>query len=212
MRIISTEMQLSVAVSQLVQLEPRFKAVIEAHGLPPLRRSNADLECLLRIVTDQLISLRAGEAIWRRIKAKLQPLEPAVILRHSEEDLRQLGLSGGKARTFLAVSNAAYSGLLDSQELSLLTDQKIVERLTSIPGIGPWTADIYLLTALGRVDAWPVGDLALQVAAADLFHLPGRPNKGAMYDIAETWRPWRSVAARLLWSHYRGLKSMPQLI
>ena len=212
MRTISTEAQLSEAVSQVIRLEPRFRAVIEAHGLPPLRRNEAGFECLLRIVTDQLISLKAGDAIWRRIEARLQPLNPATVQQCREDGLRQLGLSGAKARTFLAVARAAHSGLFEDQELRHLSDEAIIDRLKSIPGIGPWTAEIYLLTAVGRADAWPAGDLALQVAATDLFQLPVRPNQRQMHVIAEAWRPWRSAAARILWSHYRGLKAMPQLM
>jgi len=88
----------------------------------------------------------------------------------------------------------------------------VIRALIALPGIGPWTADIYALSCLGRADAWPTGDLALQASAADLFGLVKRPDSRAMLTLAEAWRPWRSVAARLLWAHYRSLKGLPQTV
>jgi DNA-3-methyladenine glycosylase II len=122
--------------------------------------------------------------------------------------LQALGLSGAKARCFLAAAAAQ----LDFDLLHRQSDEQIMAELTRISGIGPWTADIYLLTAAGRSDAWPTGDLALQIAAADLFNLPGRPDLKCMTALAAPWRPYRSAAARLLWSHYRFLKGMPQQV
>lgn len=203
---ISDEADLERAVATLVGREPRFRAVLQRHGLPPLRRVPGGLDSLLRIVTDQLISLQAGAAIWRRIEARFDRLSPEQIGAVSEAELRSLGLSGAKARCFLAAAGAA----LNFEQLHTLPDEELKRALMTISGIGPWTADIYLLTAAGRADAWPAGDLALQIAAAELFGLPGRPDAKAMQALAEAWRPYRSVAARLLWSHYRSVKGMPQ--
>lgn len=201
---------LETATVQLVVLEPRFAAVIARHGLPSLRPMPPTLESLLRIVTDQVISLKAGETIWRRIAERLKPFDPDHILATGEAELRSLGLSGGKARTFLAAALAAREGRFDPARLESHTDPEAISSLTGIPGIGPWTADIYLLTAMGRSDAWPAGDLALQLAAQDLLGLAERPSHKIMLALAEPWRPVRAAAARLLWSHYRGLKGMPQ--
>lgn len=203
---------LEAAIAHLVRLEPRFSTIIAQHGLPSLRLMPATLESLLRIVTDQVISLKAGETIWRRIAERLQPFDPDHILATGEAELRSLGLSGGKARTFLAVALAAREGHFDPLLLASRADHEAISLLTGIPGIGPWTADIYLLTALGRTDAWPAGDLALQLATQNLLGLPKRPSLKEMLALAEPWRPMRSAAARLLWSHYRGLKRMPQAI
>ena len=126
--------------------------------------------------------------------------------------LMALGLSGAKARTFQALAKAVCEGHLQFDELAGVSDDDVVQRLQKNKGIGPWTADIYLLSAMGRADAWPAGDLALQAAAQDLFGLPGRPGPQDMKRLAEAWRPIRSVAARLLWSHYRGLKGMTQSV
>lgn len=206
MSVISDEADLARAVDILAGREARFRSVLHRHGIPPLRRVPGGLESLLRIVTDQLISLQAGAAIWRRIEARFDRLSSEQIAAVSEAELRALGLSGAKARCFLAAARAA----LDFDHLHALPDEQMKQALMTISGIGPWTADIYLLTAAGRADAWPAGDLALQIAAADLFELPARPDAKAMQALADAWRPYRSVAARLLWSHYRSLKGMSQ--
>jgi DNA-3-methyladenine glycosylase II len=115
-----------------------------------------------------------------------------------------------KARCFVALAKALQSGALDLDELTRLPDAQARALLVALPGIGPWTAEIYLLAALGRADACPAGDLALQVAAQDLFGLPTRPSPKAFLFHAEAWRPWRAVASRLLWSHYRAVRGMDQ--
>ena len=159
-----------------------------------------------------MISLKAADAIWRRIETRLHPFEPHVILEFSLEDLQGLGLTRAKARSFQAIAKAMDSGELNLESLHEVPDQEILAKLIALPGIGTWTADIYLLTALGRADACPAGDLALQIAAQDLFAMDGRPTPKAFLERAETWKPWRSVAARLLWSHYRGLKGLSQRV
>lgn len=208
--VLSTVQQLQEAVSLLVEREPRFESVVAAHGLPSLRRTENNLPALLRIVTDQLISLSAGAAIWRRVEDFLQPFDPLEIVRISENRLLALGLSGAKARTFRAAAAAVCDGLLDFAQLETAADHEVAALLQRIKGVGPWTTDIYLLSALGRADSWPAGDLALQLAAQDLFDLPIRPTPPAMTRLALRWTPWRAVAARLLWSHYRGLRGLPQ--
>ena len=212
MRLLASEADIQAAVGSLVAIEPRFAVVVKAHGHPPLRRMETGLEGLLRIITDQLISLQAGAAIWRRVTAELAPFEPARISRRRETSLMKLGLSGAKARSFKAVAAAVASGALNFKILEQRPDHEVLAALTALSGVGPWTADIYLLSAMGRADAWPAGDLALQAAAHHLFDLDARPNQHRLIQLAETWRPWRSVAARLLWSHYRGLKGMSQTV
>lgn len=209
MNTIDSQQQLACAVEELIRIDPRFRRLHEAHGNPPLRRLPQGLESLLRIVTDQLISLSAADAIWRRLSSRLSPFSSDSILRCGEPELRSLGLSGAKARTFVAVAEAERSGFLVEAHISNLDDQSVRHHLMAIPGIGPWTADIYLLSALGRTDAWPAGDVALQTAVGDMLGLDQRPNFIMMQQIAEPWRPWRSVAARFLWVHYRNLKGMP---
>jgi DNA-3-methyladenine glycosylase II len=212
MRTLDTDADLRAAVEILLRAEPRFAAVIETHGPPPLRRMDGGLAGLLRIVTDQMISLKAGKAIWARIESELHPFAAATIARKRETSLMRLGLSGAKARTFRELAKAVASGALDFDDLHRMPDAQAWVALTAQPGIGPWTADIYLLSAMSRADAWPAGDLALQAAAQHLFGLPQRPDAKALAAMAESWRPFRSVGARLLWSHYRGLKGLPQTV
>lgn len=210
--IIETDADIAAGVEFLVGREPCFERVITAHGLPSPRRVENNLSSLLKIVTEQLISLKAADAIWRRIETRLHPFEPHEILKFSLDDLQSLGLTRAKARSFQAIANAIHCGELNFDSLHQVPDQDVLAKLLALPGIGPWTADIYLLTALGRVDACPAGDLALQMAAQDLFAMNGRPTPKAFLERAENWKPWRSVAARLLWSHYRGLKGLSQRV
>lgn len=207
-RIIASDEDIAEGVAWLSSREARFGEVAARSGLPATRRADGGLPGLLRIVTDQMVSLKAGEAIWKRIEVALHPFEPPLILKKRHATLMKLGLSGNKARAFRAIAEAAHAGTFD--DLHARADEEVLAALTAIAGIGPWTADIYLLACLGRADAWPAGDLALQAAAADLFSLPERPHAKAMAQMAEAWRPWRSVAARLLWAHYRTVKGMKQ--
>jgi DNA-3-methyladenine glycosylase II len=210
--IIATEHDVARGVAFLVGREPRFADIVEKHGLPPVRRVENCLASLLGIVTEQLISLQAAAAIWKRIEARLHPFEPATILGLSHDELKQLGLSGAKARCFQMVSAAVQGGQLNFAALEAMSDDQALATLLALPGIGPWTADIYVLAALGRADVCAGGDLALQIAAQDLFALNERPSAKTFLTLAEAWRPWRSVAARLLWSHYRGLKGLGQAV
>lgn len=204
---LETTKDLAAAVERLVAGEPRFAAVVARHGLPALRHAEPGLESLLRIVTDQLISLRAGEAIWARLSARFGRFAPADVLSASHDELRALGLSGAKARTFHAAARSF--GAEEFADAEGVAGEELQRRLMAITGIGPWTANIYLLMAQQAADAWPAADLALQVAAADLFGLGGRPSARRMEVLAEDWRPYRSAAALLLWQHYRGVRGMP---
>ena len=210
--VIETDADIATGVEFLVAREACFAKIIEIHGLPSARRVENSLASLLKIVTEQLISLKAADAIWRRIEIRLHPFEPREILKFSLEDLQSLGLTRTKARSFQAIATAIHSGELNFELLHKVPDQEVLAKLLALPGIGPWTADIYLLTALGRADACPAGDLALQMAAQDLFAMEERPTAKAFLERAENWKPWRSVAARLLWSHYRGLKGLSQRV
>lgn len=206
MQRLETTADLEAAVERLVATEPRFATIVERHGLPALRHAEPGLESLLRIVTDQLISLRAGEAIWQRLAARFGHFAPDEVLAASETELRRLGLSGAKARTFRAAAQAFADGSFAAA--ATLDEPEVERRLTAIPGVGPWTASIYLLMAFRAADAWPAADLALQVAAADMLALAERPSARQMTALALPWRPQRGAAALLLWRHYRHLRGM----
>lgn len=205
MRTIETAADVADGVRFLAAADPRLAAIAQRTGLPPLRRAPAGLGGLLRIVVDQQISLAASAAIWRRFEAQFSPFDANRLAAADSAALAATGLSAAKSRTVRAVGEAVASGGLDLGRLSGLADEEAAGALTAVSGIGPWTADIYLLTCLGRSDVWPVGDVALRAAAAASFGLARRPTPTEMIGLAEAWRPWRAVAARLLWAHYREL-------
>ncbi len=201
---------LAKAVRSLCRKDKRFAAVVKQHGLPSLRATAGGLEAVLQMVTEQFLSLAAAAAIWKRLHARLQPHHPSIILECPQEELMTLGLSRAKARSFHGLAEAVASGAMDFAALETMDDMTAHKTLVALPGIGPWTADIYLLSVLLRPDAWPWGDVALQAAAQNLFDLQERPDKLAMLAIGQKFQPYRAVAARLLWAHYRGMKQMSQ--
>jgi DNA-3-methyladenine glycosylase II len=205
-----TSEDLEQAIAWLTRVEPRFASVHKLHGIPSLRTASAGLDGLLMIVTEQFLSLAAAQAIWTRIEAAINPFSAERIAQHSHVDLLRLGLSNAKARTFFAAAEAVKIGQLDFSAMPTCDNADVHKSLCVLPGIGPWTADIYLLSCLGRSDAWPVGDLALQIAAQNLFGLRQRPTPQKMLKLAEAWRPHRAAAARLLWAHYRSVKGLKQ--
>lgn len=179
-------------------------------GAPPARRRRRGFPALLGIIVNQQISNAAGAAIFARIADAFRPLSAAAVARAREERLRRLGLSRAKARYALALARAVASGRLDLARVARLADEEARAALMELPGIGRWTADIYLLFVLRRADAWPAGDLALQAAAQHLLGLRARPDAQAMEALADVWRPYRGTAARLLWAYYRTLERASQ--
>ncbi len=201
-----SQTDLELAIERLIEIEPRFAPIHVKHGTPSLRRTSASLESLLSIITDQFLSLQAGAAIWARLKARLGEISSHTVMACSQEELVLLGLSKAKAKCFHGCASAELDFLTLAQD-----EPKIIrKKLLAIWGIGPWTADIFLLTAIAHQDAWPAGDLALQVAAQDLLGLSQRPDVVEMEKIAKAWQPHRAAAARLLWAHYRSMKGLAQ--
>ena len=196
---IATPQALAEGMAALVRLEPAFAAL--AQTPPPLRLARPGLAAMLTIIGEQSISRRAAAAIMARLGAAMRLDAPASVLACEIEQLRALGLTRTKARAFHATAAACRDGLFT--RLEAMADDRARRALTALPGIGPWSAEIYLLSCLGRADAWPAGDVALQTAAATLFALPQRPDGRQLEAMAEAWRPWRAVAARLLWASYR---------
>jgi DNA-3-methyladenine glycosylase II len=205
-----TEAAIAGAVDQLCEREKRFRPVVDAHGLPSLRRGEPGLHGLLMIVTEQFLSLAAARAVWQRLEARLRPLTAETVLAAHDDELLSLGLSHAKVKSFKGIARAFAENPSLCEVLHLHPDDEVRKRLLALPGIGPWSADIYLLSSMLRSDAFPAGDLALQSAAHDLFRLPARPDAKRLLELSAKWHPWRAVAARLLWSHYRGMKQIPQ--
>lgn len=200
--IIESQHDLEHGIAALSKTEPRFADIVRRTGLPPLRRRAEPLAGLLHIIVSQQLSKASAEAIWRRLEQSAAPFDPAALLGRDDGDFRAVGLSRPKVRTIRSLCAALVGGELDLADLARHDDDSVHERLTVVKGIGPWTADIYLLSCLGRADAWPAGDLALQVALCHAFGLAERPGRAGMVHHAAPWRPWRAIAARLLWSWY----------
>ncbi len=203
---IRTETDLNAALAALGQAYPRFLALMATAGRPPLRRRPDGFAGLAATVVAQQISTASANAIWARLAAAFDPLAPDAITRARPARLARLGLSSPKIRALKEIARAIVRGELALTALSELAAEDAHAALTAIHGIGPWTADSYLLFCLGHADAWPAGDLALQEAIRLAFALPARPGAKQMLALAEPWRPWRSVAARVLWSYYRAVK------
>jgi DNA-3-methyladenine glycosylase II len=189
----------------LAALDSRCPDMARLHaelGAPPLRRRPAGFEGLVHIVTFQQISIAAARAIWERMTGVFGTIDPAVLAAASDDDFRAAGQSRPKVRTLRAIAGAVIDGSLDLDAVGRLDADAAHAALVTVKGIGPWTADVYLLSCLGHPDAWPAGDIALQAAAGDLLGLGARPDAKAMVLLGERWRPHRAVAARLLWAHY----------
>ncbi len=157
---------------------------------------------LLHIVLEQQVSLASARAAFDRLTAAADPLTPARFLGFSDAELLAIGFSRQKARYGRALASAIEARTIDLDRLATLDDEAATRALEAIPGIGPWTSTIYLLMVLGRPDVWPVGDIALATAIADVKGLGHRPAPEEMAVFGEAWRPWRSVAARLFWHDY----------
>lgn len=180
-----------------------MRRIHDLTGDPPLRRYAPGFEGLARIIVGQQLSIASAEAIWSRTRAAIQPFTAATLRSMTDEQLRGAGLSRSKVRTLRALADRVDAGAMAIAALAQATEEEAHGALTAVPGIGPWTADIFLLFCAGRTDAWASGDLALQIAAQRMLELDTRPSAGELTLIAERWRPHRGVAARLLWAYYR---------
>ncbi len=205
-RTIEAEADLGRLLTALGRQCPDMARLHGELGAPPLRRRPAGFEGLVHIVVFQQISTAAARAIWERTVGVFGAITPAVLAAASDEDFRAAGQSRPKIRTLRAISAAALDGSLDFDAVGRLDADAAHAALVKVKGIGPWTADVYLLSCLGHPDAWPAGDIALQAAAGELLGLAARPDAKAMAAIGERWRPHRAVAARLLWAHYARLR------
>ena len=201
-RIIETDADLREGIRALRRKCPHLRRVHDRAGDPPLRRHPAGFEGLARIIVGQQLSIASAQAIWSRVQAAVRPMSAKAFLKLSDEELRRAGLSRGKVKTLRAMSEAIEAGL-DLDEFTAAPEEAVHETLTALPGIGPWSADIFLLFCLGRADAFAAGDLALQTAVARALELRERPSREELLEIAERWRPWRGVAAHMLWAYYK---------
>lgn len=202
MRRISDNADVINGLDRLCRLDPRLEAVRVAAGEVPLRLVPPGFESMVSIIVSQQVSRASADAIHGRLRRLLDPLTPTALLGAGETVFREAGLSRPKQRTLIAVSSAVAAGL-DLEALCELEADEAMAPLVSVPGIGPWTAQIYLLFAAGHPDIFPAGDVALQSAVGEALGLDPRPDGKALAAIAESWTPWRAIAARLFWAYYR---------
>jgi len=202
--LIDGESALADALQKLLALDHAIiSRMIELGGPLPLRRGDPGFAGLAAIIVSQQVSVASANAIFGRLEAALAPLSAAALLAAEEDVLRKCGLSSPKIRALRALAHSVDARDIDLESLGRLDALEAHRALVAVKGIGPWTADIFLLFCLGHPDAFPAGDLALQEAARLALGLKARPDARRLEKIAERWRPVRGVAARLLWSYYR---------
>lgn len=212
MQTIHTRDDIEAGLAALCRVDPRLERVRSTAGQVPLRRTPPGFASLSSIIISQQVSRASADAIHGRLAQLVDPLTPAGVLAATDSVFREAGLSRPKQRTLIATAEAVEAGRLDLDRLDSDDPDGAVAVLTAITGIGPWTARCYLLFAAGHPDLFPADDLALQAAVAHAFGMERRPASRELERIAETWSPWRSVAARLFWAYYgeiRGREAAP---
>ncbi len=193
---------LEEAVGRLLHRDPQLAKLAARHGPPPLWVRRPGFPTLVRIILEQQVSLASARAAFERLRRATGRITPRAFLRLSDRRLERIGFSRQKSAYCRSLAAAAVERRLVLSRLATLDDDAVRRELTRHNGIGPWTAEVYLLMALRRPDAWPAGDLALAKAAQRVFELDARPGPEELTRLAEPWRPWRAVAARLLWQEY----------
>ncbi|MGQ9365295.1 DNA-3-methyladenine glycosylase family protein [Azospirillum sp. ST 5-10] len=196
-----------MSVDRLAALDPIFAECLRVGG-PILRDFTrpAGFPGLLRIVMEQQLSTRVALALWDKLLARLDPVTPEAFLALDDDTLRSCGFSRQKTGYARGIAAAVVSGALDVDAVHALDDEAAIAALSRLKGIGRWSAEIYLMTALDRPDVWPVDDLAIALGVQRLKGWAERPSRAALVAVAEPWRPHRSLAARLVWHHYVALQ------
>ena len=201
----------TAALHRLIAQDADLAGILERAGPLPWRSRAPGFAALLHGIVAQMISNQAAAAIWGRLSVLPGALTPDGLLDLPEDALRAAGLSRPKVAHARAVAAAFVDGRLEAGRLATLDDETAIATISAVRGLGRWTAEVYLVFALGRLDVFPAGDVALAAAAGDLKRLPVRPNPRELRELAETWRPARAIAARLLWHHWRHVTGRPAM-
>jgi len=197
------------AARDLGDADPQLGASVERYGPPPLWSRDPSYATLVHLILEQQVSLASAQAAFDRLRTALSgSIEPELFLGLTDEELRAIGFSRQKAGYARTLASAVLDGF-DLGALAAMPDDEVRKALIAMPGIGPWTADIYLTMCLLRPDVWPHGDLALATSARDLLELGERPTFVDLGEIAERWHPYRAVAARILWHDYLQRRGLP---
>lgn len=202
MRRIDSARDVELGLAALAALDPRLAKAIDLAGPVPLRRKPPGFPALAEIILSQMVSKASARALWTKLEAAAGDISPEAILKLTPEAHRLAGLSKAKSETLCRVSAAVLAGDLDLEGLCRVDGHQAITSMTAIKGVGPWTAEVYLLFCAGHPDVFPAGDVALQNAAAHVLGLEARPHSKALYRLTEQWSPWRGVAARLFWAYY----------
>lgn len=200
------EAALPHALAHLSSCCGRLAAALDHVGAPRIRRRPQGFSALLQVIVEQQVSTAAGRAIWERV-ASGGVETPEAVLARDDASLRALGLSGPKVRAARATATAARSGALCFERIAAAPTQEAIAEMTAVTGVGPWTATIYQMFAVGRADLMPVGDVALQEAARRLYGLETRPKGVSFEELSAPWAPWRTGAALLLWRYYEAARA-----
>ncbi len=209
---LDTQAELEQAVDALLRQDPRLKPIFELTGMPALRRREPGFAGLAAIVCGQQLSTASAAAIWGRVSAAFDPFHHDALRKARADRLGRLGLSAAKIKTLKGLAREIASERLNLDVLANEDADAAHNTLTSLHGVGPWTADIYLLFCLGHGDAWPAGDLAVQEAVKIGLGLKTRPTPKQMAPLSEPWRPLRGAAAHLWWAYYRVLRKREGVI
>ena len=205
MKIIQSTEDIDEGVAALRLIDPRLEPVIERAGVIPLRLNEAGFAGLAHIIVSQMVSRASADAIWRRMVAGTETMTAECFLALDEVTLLSFGLSNAKRTTLVSLAAAVAAGELDLIELSRLEPTVAMQRLTALKGIGPWTAEVYLMFCGGHADIFPAGDVALRAAVMHAFAADVRPSRNELADMARFWSPWQSVAARIFWAYYAAI-------
>lgn len=197
------------AIEVLIGSDERLDAIVRAHGRPAPWTRPPGFATLILFILEQQVSLASAAAAYRRLEQRLGQVTPAAVLAATDDELREDGFSRQKTGYVRRLATVLETGSLDLAGMDALPDEAVRTTLTALPGIGPWTADVYLLACLGRPDVWPIGDRALQVAAGEAITDTGPLSPVELDRLGETWRPHRSVAALILWHSYLARRSRP---
>ncbi len=190
------------SVDRLARSDSHLGRIIDVHGRPQRFSRPASFQTLILLILEQQVSLDSARAAYDRLAELIPAVEASELAALSDQQLREVGFSRQKTRYARELAERVLDGRLDLAGLTGLTDDEIRSRLVAIPGIGAWTADVFLMSSLGRPDIWPVGDRALQVATAEALELEAVPDPATLGEIGERWRPHRTTAAQILWHGY----------
>jgi DNA-3-methyladenine glycosylase II len=196
------EESLARAAKHLAKRDPDLASILDRLGPPPLWARAAGFSTLVNIILEQQVSLAAAATMFARMKRNIVPFQPARLIELGEDHLKSLGLTRQKTAYCLDLAQSLTDKRLRLSQLSRMSDAEAKTALMGIKGLGAWSADVYLLMVLLRPDIFPATDLALITAVTNLKQLPTRATPNQLLEMAEAWRPYRSVAARMLWQFY----------